>query len=75
MNNSNAAAKRRRAGIQPTTPPMPPQSQNKLAPTNTSMSNGQPGQPGQPGGYTLPQVIAIIDTRLTTLEKFMNETK
>jgi len=63
MNNSNAAAKKRRAGIQPNTPPMPP---------------GTPGAAAQSGasqapGLTLPQVIAVIDQRLITLEKFMNE--
>lgn len=70
MNNSNAAAKRRRAGIQPTTPPMPPQNQPQ---SNVGMGSGQ--QQAPPGGYTLPQVIALIDTRLITLEKFMKETK
>ena len=36
----------------------------------------QPNQPGQqPVGLTLPQVIALVDTRLTTLEKFMKEQK
>ena len=68
MNNSNAAAKRRRAGIQPTTPPMP--SQNQTPNTGVTANTQQPQN-----GYTLPQVIAIIDTRLITLEKFMNETK
>lgn len=68
MNNSNAAAKRRRAGIQPTTPPMP--SQNQTPNTGVTTNTQQPQN-----GYTLPQVIAIIDTRLITLEKFMNETK
>lgn len=62
MNNSNAAAKKRRAGIQPNTPPMPP---------------GTPGAgpvgPTPNAGLTLPQVIAVIDQRLITLEKFMNE--
>ena len=56
MNNSNAAAKRRRAGIQPTTPPMPPQNQ---AQPNVGVGSGQ--QQAPPGGYTLPQVIALID--------------
>ena len=66
MNNSNAAAKRRRAGIQPTTPPMP---QTQSGQSTTSQSQAPPG------GYTLPQVIALIDTRLITLENFMKETK
>jgi len=70
MNNSNAAAKRRRAGIQPTTPPMPSQNQPN------GISTPQNGQSAAPnGGYTLPQVIALIDTRLITLENFMKDTK
>jgi hypothetical protein len=60
MNNANAAAKARRAGIKPTTP----------VPTATSapQANGTPG-------LTLPQVISVIDRRLVTLEAFMKETK
>ena len=58
MNNSNAAAKKRRAGIAPTTPPVP----------------GSPAVPGAPSvGMTLPQVIAVIDQRLITLEGFMKD--
>lgn len=66
MNNSNAAAKRRRAGIVTTTPPTPATpSQN-----STTQSTG----PSSSQGLTLPQVIAVIDTRLITLEKFMKDT-
>jgi hypothetical protein len=32
-------------------------------------------QQPQPAGLTLPQVISLVDKRLTTLEKFMNENK
>jgi hypothetical protein len=56
-NNAVASAKNRRAGIKPTMPVSPQENQN---------------QPQQPG-LTLPQVIALIDTRLIKLEKFMNE--
>lgn len=56
-NSAVASAKNRRAGIKPNTP-VPSQE-------NTN-------QP-QPSGLTLPQVIALIDTRLIKLEKFMNE--
>jgi len=56
-NSAVASAKNRRAGIKPTTPPV-----------QTDISNPQPSQ-----GLTLPQVIALIDTRLIKLEKFMNE--
>lgn len=62
MNNSNAAAKKRRAGIQPNTPPMPPGTPG-ASPVGSTPN----------AGLTLPQVIAVIDQRLITLEKFMNE--
>jgi hypothetical protein len=63
MNNSNAAAKKRRAGIQSNTPPVPP------GPSGATPQSGSSQAPG----LTLPQVIAVIDQRLITLEKFMNE--
>jgi len=65
MSSANAAAKKRRA----------PASVQEPAP--------RPGQP-QPGqlspnmnqvGLTLPQVIALVDTRLTRLETFVSESK
>jgi len=59
MNNANAAAKARRAGIKPTTP----------VPTAAA-----PASQGS-SGLTLPQVISVIDRRLVTLEAFMKETK
>jgi len=62
MNNSNAAAKKRRAGILPNTPTMPPGTPNSGPTTSTPSA-----------GLTLPQVIAVIDQRLITLENFMNE--
>lgn len=65
MNNSNAAAKRRRAGIQSNTPPTP----------QTSSQQSTTLTPPVQQGLTLQQVIALIDTRLVTLEKFMKDTK
>jgi hypothetical protein len=59
MNNANAAAKARRAGIKPTTP----------VPTAAAPA------PQGSAGLTLPQVISVIDRRLVTLETFMKETK
>jgi hypothetical protein len=72
MSRSNAAAINRRVNI----------------PAAQSNSNLKPGQPisqsnskpvasvaPQQTGFTLPQVISVIDTRLVTLEKFMRETK
>jgi len=61
MNNANAAAKARRAGIKPTTP-VP------TAAAPAPQANGT-------AGLTLPQVISVIDRRLITLETFMKETK
>lgn len=60
MNNSNAAAKKRRAGIQPNMPPVPG-------------TGGTPTPTNQSAGMTLPQVIAVIDQRLIMLETFMKE--
>ena len=61
MSAANAAAKKRRA---------PPE--NLARPTTqpipTQMS-------AQPAGLTLPQVISVIDKRLTTLEAFSKEMK
>jgi len=56
-NSAVASAKNRRAGIKPTNP-----IENQISP-----------QQSQPSGLTLPQVIALIDTRLVKLEKFMTE--
>ena len=54
MSNSLAAAKRRRAGEQP---PMPP-------PTPSPVQQQQQQQ----NRMTLPQVLALLDSRLTKLE-------
>lgn len=56
-NSAVASAKNRRAGIKPTNP-----IENQVSP-----------QQPQQSGLTLPQVIALIDTRLVKLEKFMSE--
>lgn len=64
MSQANAAARKRRAGgasFEPANPtPQTPQQQLK---------------PGAPAGLTLPQVIAVVDARLITLETFMKDTK
>jgi hypothetical protein len=57
--SSAALAKKRRANAPP--PPIEPRSQSSPIPAPTT----------QPVGLTLPQVIALVDTRLTTLETFM----
>jgi len=65
MSNSIAAAKKRRAGIQPTTLQQPPSIQSQ------STEAGSMESPK----LTLPQVIAVIDNRLINLEQFMKEIK
>jgi hypothetical protein len=64
MSNSIAAAKKRRAGIQPTTP-----QQNSIPPQSTEATSMESPK------LTLPQVIAVIDNRLINLEQFMKEIK
>jgi hypothetical protein len=60
---SVAAARKRRAGIQPQ-PVGPPGSQ----PPGFGNAQQQPPQQGSPGGLTLQQVITVINSRLLTLE-------
>jgi len=64
MSKANASAKNRRAyGGNP--PPAPqPQTQNQTQ-----------QQDSQSSGFTLQQVIAVIDKRLINLETFMSESK
>jgi hypothetical protein len=64
MSQSLASAKRRRAPVQE-------------PPVNTAYPSQQQQQPTQPSsvGLTLPQVIQIVDKRLTILEKFMSDVK
>lgn len=63
MSQSLASAKRRRAPAQE-------------APVNTTYpSQQQQPTPSSSVGLTLPQVIQIVDKRLTILEKFMSEVK
>jgi hypothetical protein len=65
MSNSIAAAKKRRAGIQPTTP----------QPSNPIQSQSAEASSMNSPKLTLPQVIAVIDNRLINLEQFMKEIK
>lgn len=60
MSAALAAARKRRAGIDTPTPTPAPVGKQGSMPQN---------------GLTLPQVIALVDSRLITLEKFMKETK
>jgi hypothetical protein len=65
MSTALASARKRRAPAS-VEPPRPPQI--------TQPSQQQQQQPMQ-GGLTLPQVISLVDKRLTTLEKFMAESR
>jgi hypothetical protein len=58
MSRAIASARQRRAGITQAEPPAPP-AQSKSPET---------------AGLTLPQVIALVDSRLITLERFMKDT-
>jgi hypothetical protein len=62
MSASIAAAKKRRAPAQQTPPPAP-------VPTR----NLTPAQPMSSPGLTLPQVIALVDQRLISLETGMRD--
>jgi hypothetical protein len=59
MSRAIASARQRRAGVQ-SEPIVPPAAPQQSTPS---------------GGLTLHQVIALVDTRLVALEKFMNETQ
>lgn len=60
MSRAIASARQRRAGITQTDPTISQPSQN---------------QPSSQSGLTLPQVIALVDSRLITLEKFMKDSQ
>ena len=68
MSTALASARRRRAGPEQSSTPA----------SSVRQTVPQPSFPGQPQsqnmgpGLTLPQVIALVDKRLNTLEGFMN---
>ena len=70
MSRSNAAAINRRVNI-PAAQLKPGQPTSSNTATLAAQTNNVQQQ--QPTGFTLPQVISVIDTRLVTLEKFMRE--
>lgn len=72
MSKSNASAKNRRAyGGNP-----PPSSSGPVPVPSSGPLPGPSSGPNQQGqGFTLQQVIAVIDSRLLNLEKFVNESK
>jgi predicted transcriptional regulator len=68
MSRSNAAAINRRVNVPAA------QSGNNIKPSYNPNTSQQTNNP-QPSGFTLPQVITVIDNRLVALEKFMRESK
>lgn len=70
MSRSNAAAINRRVNM-----PTANQGGNLKTVSATSVNQSPQSNIQQPSGFTLPQVISLIDTRLVTLEKFMRESK
>jgi len=71
MSQANASARKRRAPA----PVVAPPGSSTNTPQFSQNSAQQQQQPQTPSsGLTLPQVILLVDKRLTTLEKFMNTT-
>jgi len=68
MSQALASARRRRAGPEPTPPPV----MNRQTIPQPPFP-GQQQQQNMSGGLTLTQVITLVDKRLTTLETFMKE--
>jgi len=64
MSQALASARKRRGIPNTPEPPIPQRNVNTTAQPNVNT-----------GGLTLPQVITIVDKRLTNLEQFMKETK
>lgn len=62
MSTSNAAAIRRRAGIQSSTPTPSP------SPTPRSTASNTPADQSQPRKLTLPEVVSNFDQRISKLE-------
>ena len=74
MSQANSLARKRRAGI--TQNPFPPSNSSNPSVSNQSQNQGQnPGPNVKQVGLTLPQVVAVIDSRLILLETFMKESK
>lgn len=65
MSSANAAAKKRRA----------PASVQEPVPRPGMSQSGQPSPNMNQVGLTLPQVIALVDSRLIRLETFVSESK
>lgn len=75
MSTALASARRRRAGPEQV-PPAAPVRQTVPQPSFPGNQPSFPGQnPNMAPGLTLPQVIALVDRRLNTLEMFMHSKK
>jgi hypothetical protein len=72
MSTALASARRRRAGPEPV---ISNTRQTAPQPSFPGTQQQQPGQPNMGVGLTLPQVIAVVDKRLMTLEAFMQTQK
>jgi hypothetical protein len=70
MSTALASARRRRAGPEAVAPP-PGVRQTTPQPSFAGQPQSQQQQPNMTPGLTLPQVIALVDKRLNTLEYFM----
>lgn len=70
MSTSNAAAIRRRANIQPSTPTPTPTSSRST--TSNFTSSNTPVDQSQPRRLTLPEVVANFDQRISKLESDIN---
>ena len=68
MSNALASARRRRAGPEAVAPAPGVRQTNPQPPFPGST---QPQQPNMGAGLTLPQVIALVDKRLNSLEQFV----
>ena len=73
MSTALASARRRRAGPEAVAPP-PGVRQTTPQPSFAGQPQQQP-QPNMTPGLTLPQVIALVDKRLNSLEHFMQSSQ
>jgi len=75
MSTALASARRRRAGPEPVANNTRQTAPQPQFPGTQQQQPGQQGQPNMGVGLTLPQVIAVVDQRLITLETFMQSQK
>ncbi len=73
MSSSNAAAIRRRAGINPPAPTPAPNSTQRQ-PSNMSSTSSSSSVPDTSRKLTLPEVISVFDKRISKLEENIKST-